>query len=160
MLDTMQIPWELFPAESGAIAGALDRAIAHMDETGRPYALLMQKGSVAEFALAPGSALRGTRDSGPARAAQAVVQPHRPAPAARPSRQEALRQVVAQTSDADTVLLASTGFCGRELYAIEDRANQLYMVGLHGMRRAPGAGGWRWPGRICASLPWTGTARH
>src|SRR6202000_2282841 len=31
-----------------------------------------------------------------------------------------------------TVLLASTGFCGRELYAIEDRANHLYMVGSMG----------------------------
>src|SRR5262249_30936849 len=31
-----------------------------------------------------------------------------------------------------TVVLASTGFCGRELYAIEDRPNQLYMVGSMG----------------------------
>ncbi len=32
----------------------------------------------------------------------------------------------------ETVLLASTGFCGRELYAIADRANHLYMVGSMG----------------------------
>jgi phosphonopyruvate decarboxylase len=30
------------------------------------------------------------------------------------------------------VLLASTGFCGRELYAIDDRATHLYMVGSMG----------------------------
>ena len=30
------------------------------------------------------------------------------------------------------MLLASTGFCGRELYAIADRANHLYMVGSMG----------------------------
>jgi phosphonopyruvate decarboxylase len=29
-------------------------------------------------------------------------------------------------------VLATTGFCGRELYAIEDRPNQLYMVGSMG----------------------------
>jgi phosphonopyruvate decarboxylase len=29
-------------------------------------------------------------------------------------------------------VLASTGFCGRELYAIEDRSNHLYMVGSMG----------------------------
>jgi phosphonopyruvate decarboxylase len=29
-------------------------------------------------------------------------------------------------------VLASTGFCGRELYAIDDRPNQLYMVGSMG----------------------------
>src|ERR1700685_2134467 len=51
MLDTMEIPWELFPTENGAIAGALDRATAHMDSTGRPYALVMQKGSVAPYKL-------------------------------------------------------------------------------------------------------------
>jgi phosphonopyruvate decarboxylase len=43
-----------------------------------------------------------------------------------------LRQVVAQTSNASTAVLASTGFCGRELYAIEDRPNHLYMVGSMG----------------------------
>jgi phosphonopyruvate decarboxylase len=30
------------------------------------------------------------------------------------------------------VVLASTGICGRELYAIDDRPNQLYMVGSMG----------------------------
>ncbi len=129
MLEAMQIPWELFPTEIDAIAAALDRAVSHMDETGRPYALLMQKGSVADFALKSGSSLRGVRTS-PATAA--VIETARFAPPARPSRQEALRRVVAQTSTGATVLLASTGFCGRELYAIEDRANHLYMVGSMG----------------------------
>ena len=135
MLETMEIPWELFPSESGAIAGALDRATAHMDRTGRPYALLMQKGSVADHALAPGAGLRGVR--------AALLAARRPASAlcaaaaaraleARPSRQEALRQVVAHTPANTTAVLASTGFCGRELYALDDRPNQLYMVGSMG----------------------------
>jgi phosphonopyruvate decarboxylase len=33
---------------------------------------------------------------------------------------------------ASTVVLAATGFCGRELYAIADRPNHLYMVGSMG----------------------------
>jgi phosphonopyruvate decarboxylase len=40
--------------------------------------------------------------------------------------------VVSRTPEASTVLLASTGFCGRELYAVADRANHLYMVGSMG----------------------------
>src|SRR6202011_2971031 len=40
--------------------------------------------------------------------------------------------VVAQTANTATALLASTGFCGRELYAIKDRPNHLYMVGSMG----------------------------
>src|SRR6202046_5127509 len=51
MLDTMEIPWETFPTEADAIGPALDRAVAHMDATGRPYALVMQKGSVASYEL-------------------------------------------------------------------------------------------------------------
>jgi len=128
MLDTMAIRWELFPTEPAAIGPALDRAVAHMDSTGRPYALVMQKGSVASYPLKPGADAIGAR---PSRAA-AIVEEPRFAPESRPSRREALRAVVAQTSPTDTVLLASTGFCGRELYAIQDRPNHLYMVGSMG----------------------------
>jgi phosphonopyruvate decarboxylase len=138
ILEAMQIPWELFPTQAQEIGPALDRAAAHMDVTGLPYALVMQKGSVAEFVLEPGTALRGVRASsaaavaGGASAAAALIEPHRVAAHARPTRQEALRQVVAHTSGGATVLLASTGFCGRELYAIDDRPNHLYMVGSMG----------------------------
>ena len=52
--------------------------------------------------------------------------------AATPSRHEALVEVVAATPADRTIVLASTGFCGRELYAIDDRPNQLYMVGSMG----------------------------
>jgi phosphonopyruvate decarboxylase len=127
MLDTMQIAWELFPTESEAIGPALDRATAHMDATGRPYALLMQKGSVAAYALKAGTAAVAKRF-----AAAAVLEPSTVARATRPSRSDALRQVVAHTAPASTAVLATTGFCGRELYAIDDRPNQLYMVGSMG----------------------------
>jgi phosphonopyruvate decarboxylase len=125
----MQIPWELFPTEIDAIGPALDRATASMDQTGRPYALVMQKGSVAEYALRPGTPLTGTRSSA---RAKAVPRSRGVAPEARPSRQEALREVVAHTAQSTTVVLASTGFCGRELYAVADRPNHLYMVGSMG----------------------------
>jgi phosphonopyruvate decarboxylase len=128
MLESMQIPWELFPTEAAQIGPALDRAIAHMDQSGRPYALVMQKGSVAPYALQAGADAIGNRSmsSGPVQASRELTG------GIRPSRQEALRAVVAETSPATTVLLASTGFCGRELYAVEDRENHLYMVGSMG----------------------------
>jgi phosphonopyruvate decarboxylase len=130
LLDTMEIGWELFPTEPEAIAPALDRATAYMDDTGRPYALLMQKGSVAAYPLGSGvAALRVPAKTGGAGDASGTAAG--PA-AARPSRSDVLRQVVAHTPSQDTVVLASTGFCGRELYAIEDRPNQLYMVGSMG----------------------------
>jgi phosphonopyruvate decarboxylase len=133
MLDTMEIPWELFPTDPAAIGPALDRAMAHMDATGRPYALLMQKGSVAAYALeadtlasrrrvAATAAIHGaTGGAGAAGGAGAL-----------PSRSQVLREVVARTPRHSTVVLASTGFCGRELFATDDRPNQLYMVGSMG----------------------------
>jgi len=128
MLDTMEIRWELFPTQPQDIAPALDRAIDHMEATGKPYALVMQKGSVTSYPLKPGADAIQTRVS---RAAP-VVESRRLAVSERVSRQEALREVVARTSPASTAVLASTGFCGRELYAIHDRPNQLYMVGSMG----------------------------
>ncbi|MGH8779897.1 phosphonopyruvate decarboxylase [Paraburkholderia sp.] len=126
MLDTMEIPWETFPTEAGAIGPALDRAIAHMDETGRPYALVMQKGSVAPVELKKTAApvrvpAIAARDVSRGLSADAL-----------PTRQQALQRVIARTPADSTVVLASTGFCGRELYALDDRPNQLYMVGSMG----------------------------
>jgi phosphonopyruvate decarboxylase len=139
MLETMEIPWELFPSEIDAIGPALDRATAYMDEAGRPYALVMQKGTVAPYALKPGASAAAKRSgsgvpgsSAAAPAPRAVLEPLRLAADARSSRHDALREVVARTPAASTAVLASTGFCGRELYAIDDRPNQLYMVGSMG----------------------------
>ena len=126
LLETMQIPWELFPTDSDAIGAALDRAIAHMDETGRPYCLLMQKGSVAPYALACSSTPR-TADAMRAQPSSCGGSDLKPV-----SRQDALREVVARTPSGATAILASTGFCGRELYAIADRPSQIYMVGSMG----------------------------
>ena len=127
MLDTMEIRWELFPTEPEDIGPALDRAIAHMDASGKPYALVMQKGSVSSYPLKPGADAIQVRAGQPA-----VVGPRELAAAERVSRQEALREVIAQTPPGTTAVLASTGFCGRELYALSDRPNQLYMVGSMG----------------------------
>lgn len=127
LLATMEIPWELFPTESAQIGPALDRALAHMDQTGRPYALVMQKGSVARHVLpAVAASADRSRSLGTDKATRVLTA------VLKPTRQQALRAVVAHTSPSTTVLLASTGFCGRELYAIDDRANHLYMVGSMG----------------------------
>jgi phosphonopyruvate decarboxylase len=129
ILEAMEIPWELFPDEIDAIGPALDRATAHMDATGWPYALVMQKGTVAPYALKAGA---GAATAAAERGSPAVLHPLRLRHAERPTRQQALRQVVAHTPQASTVVLASTGFCGRELYAVDDRPNHLYMVGSMG----------------------------
>ncbi len=131
MLDTMEIAWELFPTAADEIGPALDRATAHMDSTGRPYALVMQKGSVAPYKLTK-KGLGGVRERAlDARAEVQRFESEGPE-GKRVSRHDALQRVIELTPKASTVVLASTGFCGRELYAIDDRENQLYLVGSMG----------------------------
>lgn len=128
-LDLLEVPWAPFPDDEADIAGALDRVDAHIAATGRPYALVMAKGAVAPHPLT----------------AQA---PSRPIGAAPPdgamaravgTRSEVLQRVQQAATDRDLVL-ATTGYTGRELYALDDRANQLYMVGSMGCVSSLGLG--------------------
>lgn len=128
MLELMEIPWEYFPSEESEIAAALARAVAYMDEHQRPYALVMKKGSVDKHALKSGAQLRPTYTSESISFDQVQA-----------SRHEVLKAIQAVSKDSD-VLLATTGFMGRELYACDDRANQLYMVGSMGCISSLGLG--------------------
>ena len=125
LLETMDIPWEPFPRDADAIEPALARAAAHMDATGRPYALVMQKGSVAPYPLDEAHTQRANAGTPQTDWRGATYD-------GLPSRRDALERVIAHTPLESTVVLASTGFCGRELYALDDRPNQLYMVGSMG----------------------------
>jgi len=132
LLDTMQIPWGWFPDNEENVASALKKAIDHMDSTGRPYALIMKKGMVAPFSL------KQTR--GPGKRDLVEGRGGVETPGVVPTRQDVLKQLVAGSNTQDTVLIASTGFNGRELYAVEDRPNQLYMVGSMGCAASFGLG--------------------
>ena len=56
------------------------------------------------------------------------------------SRSDALTRIIANTPLQDTVIIATTGYSGRELFAINDRSNQLYMVGSMGCASSLGLG--------------------
>lgn len=122
LLELMQIPWEFFPTETELIEPALQRAVNHMTQQQTPYALVMRKGSVETCALNSRLPVKPL----PVIPASTVFQP-----AATATRTEILRVIQAASQPQDA-LLATTGFCGRELYALDDRANQLYMVGSMG----------------------------
>lgn len=119
MLELMDIPWAHFPATDAGIAPALDRALAHFRGESRPFALLMHQGSVAEAKLA----------TAPAATRRVPVSTAPPA-AARHTRCEMLAAIRAGAGH--DVLVATTGYTGRELYAQGDSPNQLYMVGSMG----------------------------
>jgi len=128
MLEIMNIAWDFFPESDGDIEAALCKALAHMRQESRPYAFVMRKGSVAKSDLQAQPDVRPI----PSAAASAAKKPEA-------KRGAMLSAVHAATAEND-VIVASTGFTGRELYAAGDRPNQLYMVGSMGCAVSMGLG--------------------
>jgi phosphonopyruvate decarboxylase len=125
MLETMQVAWDWFPREESEIEPAIAKAVAHMDSTGLPFCLVMKKDSVAPHKLTTKPAPR------PVPAAPVASSSSAAATGPRPSREDALRAIQRAVSPED-IVIATTGFTGRELYACDDRPNQLYVVGSMG----------------------------
>jgi phosphonopyruvate decarboxylase len=130
LFDELRIPWEHFPTDASHVAPCLARATAHMERERTPYGLVMKKGAVAPHAL---------RTPAPARASLSVPPAFDEWASTPPSRADVLRavQAVARPSDA---FVATTGYTGRELYALADRPSQLYMVGSMGCAAPFGLG--------------------
>ncbi|HEX4949862.1 MAG TPA: phosphonopyruvate decarboxylase [Blastocatellia bacterium] len=130
LFDTMRLPYALFPQEEAEIAPVLHRAVVEMERTGLPFGLIMQHGAVADHSL---------KTTPQPRLVKSNVLPAPNWPAQLPSRLEVLRTVQATTHATDAVI-ATTGFTGRALYALEDRPNQLYLVGSMGCAGTLGLG--------------------
>lgn len=128
MLELMGIPWALFPDSDDAIGPTLDQACEYMRREGRPYALVMRKGSVAETQLETRSPQAFARRTG------AVMEV--PAKASR----RAMLGAIQMALKGDDIVVATTGYTGRELYALDDRPCQIYMVGSMGCASSLGLG--------------------
>ena len=128
-LALMEIPVRPFPRTDAEIDGTLTEAMQFMEEHGRPFALVMSKGSVAAEPLL-------ARDE-PPRAFETAKADDLPAPALDPG--EVMHAVHGALDPAD-IVIASTGFTGRALYQAGDRDNQLYMVGSMGCASTLGLG--------------------
>ena len=124
MFDLMEIPWEPFPDAERDIVPALERAQRHCAVRQRPYALLMQQGTVAPHPL--------QGESIPSRAGVQCLRKSIAEAPAQLDRGQALREIIDHTPVHGSILVGTTGYTGRELFAIDDRANQLYMVGSMG----------------------------
>jgi len=130
LLDTMGIPWERFPSDPAKADFVLSRAFARMTAESAPFALVMSKDAVAAQPLK-------TKPSGAPIGARAfsfsenLTRPY----ADRISRTVAL-DIVRRARSKDEVLVATTGYTGRELYALDDDPWNFYMVGSMGSASA------------------------
>jgi len=132
LLTTMEVPWEVFPTTEAGIKPALLRAGEYLHQQQRPYGFLMRKGTVAAHGL--------QRDPVPRHETGRCRRRSHWQETTRPLRRQALETVRRYTPGPDSVVIATTGYTGRELYALEDRPNQLYMVGSMGCASSFGLG--------------------
>ena len=133
LLETMEIPWAWFPADAADIEPALAEAHAYMQEQQRPYAFIMRKGSIAPTRPEP-------RNAPPVVPRSEMVVERIETPPPFPGRADVLAHLVELTPEDHSVVFATTGYTGRELYAQADRPNQLYMVGSMGCVSSLGLG--------------------
>jgi len=142
MLETMNVAWDWFPREPSEIGPAIAKATLHMRDTNLPFCLVMKKDSVEAHKLKTKPAVRAVLDVPPVAVGAAAAPGDR-----RPSREDALRAVQRAAQPRD-IVIATTGFTGRELYACDDRHNQLYVVGSMGCASSLGLGlAWARPDR-------------
>ena len=135
LLDSMKVNWEYFPTNAADIDPALHRAEAFMNENQLPYAFVVRKGSVAPEKLQEGTSTLPS----PRKVGQIVNSPveMRMDP---PNRTKALEKIIEFTKEPNVVVIATTGYTGRELFAIVDRSNHFYMVGSMGCASSLGLG--------------------
>ncbi|OYD89850.1 phosphonopyruvate decarboxylase [Nostoc sp. 'Peltigera membranacea cyanobiont' 213] len=132
LLETMTVPWEYFPTDAAEIEPVLQRATAYMQQERRPYALIMRKGSISPHTLIRSSIPK--REDNNTHIYQSFFRDR------RVSRSEALARIVELIDAENTVIIATTGYTGRELFASKDSANHLYMVGSMGCASSMGLG--------------------
>ena len=156
MLETMNVAWDWFPTEESQVRAAVKTAVSHMNTTHLPFCLVMRKNSVAPHELtstpvarhpASGNAAGRATAAAPAAADVEAVAAAPTDQSERPSRADALR-AIQRAVDPEDIVIATTGYTGRELYACDDRPNQLYVVGSMGCASSIGLGmAWARPDR-------------
>lgn len=131
LFQLMDIPYEILPDEEDAVAQAVERAVQVMRTSGRCYGLLVRHGTVSPREL------QSRADT-----TQQFCPDWKAAGAANTNRfeQDDVLDTIQRAANETDVILATTGFTGRALYALADRPNQLYMVGSMGCVSSLGLG--------------------
>ncbi len=138
LLENMMIPWEYFPTEAAEITPVLQRATTYMSQEHRPYALIMRKGTVAPHALK--RAPIPQRDPEINSNNNSIQNFFTGRPEQRISRNKAIKEILSHINPENTVVIATTGYTGRELFASGNQPNHLYMVGSMGCASSLGLG--------------------
>ncbi len=130
LLDLMKIPWSWFPSENSKIKQTLETVTSSIMGQGKSHALVMKRGLVNPYQMDPepdqAQKNKKTNYQSPSRLSGL-------------KREKVLRTIVDSTGSSD-LIIATTGYTGRELYSIADRPNHFYMVGSMGCAVSIGLG--------------------
>ncbi len=129
LLSVMRLGHAAFPQTAEALDHAFTHARAEMERSSLPFALVTQKGDLADEAL----------DETPRPLPKAGGRTELCELGPRPSRVEILARVLA-LAPAEAPVIATTGKTGRELFTLQDRAQHLYQVGSMGCAAPMGLG--------------------
>lgn len=128
LLDLLNISWEVLSSDWEEAKQQLDRANQAI-ESSRSFFFVVRKDTFTKEPLLK-QELHSSKDT---------FRMRKDSPEDLPSRYDALLAIHSLKDDS-TVLLATTGMTGRELYDIEDAPNHLYMVGSMGCIGSLGLG--------------------
>ena len=130
LLDLMEIPWSFFPTDNAEIKKTLEKVHASIMKKGVSHALVMKKGSVNPYQIQHQENKLTNRKQTSRKGSSKNT---------NPKRIEVLQTIVNNTG-ADDLIIATTGYTGRELCSIADRPNHFYMVGSMGCAISIGLG--------------------
>ena len=128
MLTLMEVPWAYLASDMATASSQLKEANSHI-EGGRTFFFVVKKGTFGDVRLKAQS-LYERKNKRISKSAQ---------PPQLPIRTATLK-CISDLADSNTVLLATTGKTGRELFEVEDKPNNLYMVGSMGCISSLGLG--------------------
>ncbi|MCZ6800653.1 MAG: phosphonopyruvate decarboxylase [Nitrospirae bacterium] len=130
MFSLMEVANEVVPEDPKAVCLMLDRAVLKSQQNSLPYALIMPKGIVESYAL--------TGKAVPSRSPDGRLETQELG-AAHMRRGDVIRLICDMLGE-DVVILGTTGYTNRELFAYRDSPNHLYIVGAMGGAPSVGLG--------------------
>jgi phosphonopyruvate decarboxylase len=128
MLALMKIEWAYLSADETEASLQLKQANAFIEE-GRTFFFVVKKGTFGDVKLNPQPLKQVSNHNLKKSSAKQSY----------PIRTQALK-AISDLVDESTILLATTGKTGRELFEVEDKPNNLYMVGSMGCISSLGLG--------------------
>ena len=130
LLELLGVRHRPFPTCEADVRNTIAAEVSRMRESGRSSCLMLDK-EVFMHCDAPPA---------PARRSAAILEIEDFRDGRAPARRADLLERVLKATPDDVALITTTGKCGRELFTLADREQQLYLVGSMGCASAVGLG--------------------